>query len=180
MATVDVGANSYPSFADLDYADEYLGGDVMRATAWALKGPDARGRGLVSATRMLQGLRWVGTLPTTDEPPAIVRDVTVMLAADLLAKPKLFADASGNSNVKSAKAGSASVEFFAQTKDGPPLPMALWGLLLGFGLVRPIAAVCDLGAGAEVSGISGGCRPWKGRYGDDLSEGEDGYLGTEC
>lgn len=166
MAEVTVGGNDYPSFADLEEADTYLGGDVSRAVAWALQGEDARGRGLVSATRQLLAMPWCEAAPDVDDAPEIVVEVAIMLAADLLANPKLFADASGSSNIKTAKAGSAQVEFFAPVLGGPPLPRALWDRLANAGLV--CIADTSLNAGPYVSGIVDCHRPWRGRYADDL------------
>jgi hypothetical protein len=92
----------------------------------------------------------------------VVKEVTAMLAADLLAKPKLFADASGNTNVKSVKAGSASVDFFSPVVGGPPLPRALWDMLLNADLVC-LASGGSVNDGPFVSGAASGCRPLYGR-----------------
>lgn len=163
---VDVGSETYDVFADVDFADPYLAGDVARAGQWALRNEDAKGRGLVSATRMLLQLPWCDATPGFDDAPAVVREVTAMLAADLLAKPKLFADATGDTNVKSVKAGSVSVDFFSPVRGGPPLPLALWRLLLNAGLVCLGTTGSTVNDGALVSGISDGCelRGLGGRY----------------
>lgn len=163
MATVDVGSETYDAFADLDFANVFLAGDVARATAWAARTDDEKGRGLVSASRMLATLPWCDTVPPFDAVPEVVAEVTAMLAADLLASPKLFSDASGNSNIKSVKAGSAQVDFFSPVRGGPPIPLSLWNRLLVANLVcfGSSAIVLD---GPYVSGISDGCRPLAGRY----------------
>lgn len=163
MPDVDIGSNTYSAFTDVDAADEFLGGDVMRAAGWAARDDDAKGRGLVSATRMLLALPWCDAAPGFDDVPAVVAEVTAMLAADLLEKPKLFADASGNSNIKSAKAGSAQVEFFAPIDGGPPIPRALWDLLATADLVCLGGTSGLLDGGAIMSGISDGYRPYYGR-----------------
>lgn len=166
MATVDVGDSTFDAFIDLDFADEFLTGDVSRAVAWATRNVDAKGRGIVSATRMLLAMPWCADPPTFDAPPAVVMEVTAMLAADLLAKPKLFADATGNNEIKSVKAGSAQVDFFSPLRGGPPLPLALWRMLLNAGLVCLNSTGSAVNDGALVSGISEGCelRPLGGRY----------------
>lgn len=160
MPTVDVGAETYNSFASLDFADSFLGGDVLRAGPWALRNDDARSRGLASATRMMLQLPWA-LVPSMDGPPAVVQEVAAMLAADLLAKPRMFADVGTDSNLKVAKAGTAQVEFFRPVTGGPPLPKALWTMLANAGLV---ANTEGESAGAEVTGISDGCRPLGGRF----------------
>lgn len=164
MVKVLIGANEYDSFVAVAEADLFLAGDVTRATAWALRNDDAKARGLISATRMLVAMPWCDGVPDFDAAPAVVKDVTAMLAADLLAKPKLFADATGNSNIKTVKAGSAQVEFFAPVAGGPPLPMALWNLLMAADLMCPGKDAGTENDGPFVSGISGGCRPLGGRW----------------
>jgi hypothetical protein len=165
MADVDIGSDTYQAFADLEFADLYLAADVARSAAWALKNDDAKGRGLVSATRTMLSLPWCAAVPDpADVQVSPIPEVTAMLAADLLAKPRLFADASGNSNVKSAKAGSAQVEFFSPVDGGPPIPTALWTMLLNAGLVC-LGSVTDssVNDGPIITGISDGCRAYGGR-----------------
>lgn len=169
MASVTVDGNDYDSFVDLDFANEFLGGDVLRAIPWGRRDDDAKGRGLASATRKLLGLPWIGDAPSVDDPPDVVKQVSAMLAADMLAKPKLFSDATGASNVKTAKAGSASVEFFRPVPGGPVIPKGLWDMLVAAGLVGSFGSAD--GGGPEVSGIGEGCRPWRGRYADESTPG---------
>lgn len=167
MATISLGGNDYPSFISIADAAIYLAGDVSRAPAWALLAEAAQQRALISATRMLLALPWCDVTPDPADDantPQVVKDVTAMLASDLGSKPKLFADASGSSNVKSVKAGSASVEFFSPVVGGPPLPKALWMLLLNAGLVCLPSSGSIVNDGAIVSGIMGSeCRPIGGR-----------------
>lgn len=165
MPVITIGAKDYDSFIAVAGADDYLAADIARATGWASLADDAKGRALVSATRMLLTMPWCDATPdpAVDQPEPIP-SVTAMLGADLAAKPKLFADASGNSNVKRAKAGSAEVEFFAPVEGGPPLPIALWNMLLSAGLVC-LGGDTDVTLdGALPTGISGDCRPLGGRW----------------
>lgn len=161
MAKVDIDDESYDSFIDVERADVYLAGDIMRSTGWALANETARARALVSATRLLLTLPWVEE-PSIAAAPAVVQQVAAMLAADLLASPDLFADASGSSNVKSVRAGSASVEFFRPVEGGPFIPAGLWRLLLTAGLVSGTSDG-DSTAGPLVTGLWGGRRPLFGR-----------------
>lgn len=167
MATVDIGAETYQTYADIDFADPYLAADVQRAASWALKGEDAKARGLVSATRMLVTMPWITdpAPPAYDAAPLVVQEVTAMLAADLLDKPRLYADASANSNVKTAKAGSASVEFFKPTENAAPIPSFMWDMLASAGLVG--GSTGQLDDGPFVSGALASVRPLGGRYGWD-------------
>lgn len=165
MPTITLGGNEYDAFTDAAAATIYLAGDVLRAAGWATRNPDAQSRGLISATRQLLALPWCeGMAPTFDAVPPVVAEVTAMLAADLLAKPKLFTDATGNSNVKNVKAGSAQVEFFRPVDGGKPLPLQLWNMLNAAGLVCLGTGAASPLEGAYVSGISDGCRPLAGRY----------------
>lgn len=169
IATVTIADNDYEVFSDVDFADEWLAADVLRGVPWARRDEATKGRGLASATRKMLTLPWIDAPPSLDDPPDVVQQVNAMLAADMLAKPKLFSDATGASNVKMAKAGSAQVDFFRPVPGGPNFPTDLWNLLVGAGLVGSY----DMpdGGGAEVSGISSGCRPRLGRYTDDTVPG---------
>lgn len=177
MAVVPIGGQNFDAYTSVAEADVFLAGDVARAAAWALQNPDAKGRGLVSASRMILQLPWCldpAPLPTDAAVPDEVKQVTAMLAADLLAKPRLFSNASGNSNVKSAKAGSAQVEFFAPVGGAPPIPMALWTVLKNAGLVGCVDAG-EISGFPFVSGAQGECRPLGGRYGCDWPTAEQDY-----
>lgn len=166
MSEITIGTIDYDAFSDVDTADEYLTADVARATPWLALTTDSKGRALVSATRMMLALPWIDTTPD----PAVIQsspipDVCAMLAADLAANPKLFADASGDTNVKVAKAGSASVEFFSPVSGGPPIPKALWNILLNADLVGSIAGATDVTLdGPQPFGTSDSVRPLSGRY----------------
>lgn len=177
MAVVPIAAVNYDAFTTVAFADQFLGGDVARAASWTLKNADAKGRGLVSATRMLLWLPWLAVpapLPTDAEVDEVIQQVTAMLASDLLDKPRLFADASGNSNVKNVRAGSVGVEFFRPVEGGPPIPLALWNALVAAGLVGIVESGDQTGT-PFVSGVSEGCRPLGGRYEWDWPVAERDY-----
>lgn len=173
IATVD-----YDAFQTLEGADEYLAADIARAVAWAGYTDDDKGRGLVSATRMMLALPWCDTAPDpTVDQDSPIPEVCAMLAADLIAKPALQADASGTSNIKSVGAGPAKVEFFAPVDGGPPLPLALWGLLEAAGLVC-LNGYSDIDAALDAAqpfGTSDGCRPLGGRYPWDWPVASEDY-----
>lgn len=174
---VDIGADTFDVYADTDFADLFLAGDVLRAAGWAIRNPEAKARGLVSATRMLRRMPWTvvpAPLPTDDPENAVVQEVTAMLAADLLAKPRLFSDAATTSNVKSVKAGSASVDFFSPVRDGPPMPRVLWDMLVAANLVGLLDG--DDGSGPPfVTGNDRPCRPLGGRWQTDWLCAEQDY-----
>lgn len=163
MVSVTIGSNTYDSFVSVEDASKYLAADISRATGWAAASTDNQKRGVVSATRMLLGLTWCEEAPDpTEVQPSPIPEVTAQLAADLVAKPKLFSDASGSSNIKAVGAGSAKVEFFSPVSGGPPIPMALWNTLLAAGLVCLGTDSVSVNDGPWFSGVSG-CRPYEGR-----------------
>jgi len=165
MAVVTINSVNYEGFTTIALADAYLAADVVRAAPWTALTEDNKGRALISATRLLLAMPWCETAPDpTEAQEEPIPSVNAMLAADLAAKPKLFADASGDSNVKSVKAGSAQVEFFSPVDGGPPLPLALWNLLLAADLVCLGGAGGSVFAGPEPFGTCGGLRPLNGRY----------------
>lgn len=135
--TVTIDGDTYDVYADTDFADAWLKADVSRAAAWAaITDDDIKGRGLVSATRVLQSYPgWTDGVPDIADPPEAVQQAASMLAADLIAKPALQANPTGASNVKRAKAGSAEVEFFYPSSSGTPFPSDIWALLIAAGLV---------------------------------------------
>lgn len=170
MPLIDLGAGEYPSFADVDFADDYLAADIQRAAPWALLDPDStKPRALVSATRVLQRFL-AAPAPDPNDPlvdiPDALKQVTAMLASDLAAKPKLASGASPNSNLKVVRGGTASVEFFRPVDDKAPLPDDLWAMLLAVGLVGALNDPNDSGF-PIVTGLNDGCRPLGGRCRDD-------------
>lgn len=177
MAVITIGGNSYDSYISVAEADIYLAGDISRAAIWALMNEEAKGRHLISATRMLLALPWCEVAPDpAGDPVPPVPEVTAMLAADLNANPALFADATGNSNIKSAKAGSAQIEFFSPVDGGPPLPRALWDRLLRAGLVcLGIGDSDPILDAAQPFGTSAGCRPLGGRNAWEWLIAEEDY-----
>src|SRR3546814_10359225 len=105
---------------------------------------DQQKRALITATRILLTMPWCGTVPDPavdqDEP---IPSVTAMFAADLAANPDLATDASGDSNIKRAQAGSTEVEFFSPVAGGAPMPKSLWNILLAADMMCPAGAGGD-------------------------------------
>lgn len=129
MASVTIGTNSYPSFVTVDEADIYLAADVERGELWAIATEEEHARGVISATRFLLRLTWRDTPPDPNgTPPQVVLDACCLLAADMLISPDLYSNPSTASNIKSAGAGPAKVEFF-RPQAGTPLPTLIWSML---------------------------------------------------
>jgi hypothetical protein len=171
MATVDIGANSYEVYADLDTADAYLGAESW-ATAWrAETDDDAKSRALVTATRTLDKLVWSGSktdpeqplqwprkgtglsadlVPDEDTIPQRVIDAAAVLAAlviagvDFVSKPSTQTGA-----VKRQQAGSVSIEYFRDVFDfeGDRLPLQAWEL------IAPLLGGAGIIGGSEGTGL---------------------------
>ncbi len=136
MAVIVIGGANYDGYATVAEADTYLAADASRAVAWALLDADAKGRALMSGTRLLERQCWEsGTAP---DPTGVIieplRDATILLAADISVDPSKGDSGSTATNLKRAKAGSAEVEFFRDTSS-LPLPDAPYALLVPTGLL---------------------------------------------
>lgn len=178
MPSVDIGAETYPAYADQDYADVFLLADARRSASWAARTPDTKGRGLVTATRLLQRQTgWTDGAPDINDPPEAVKEVTSMLADDILAKPLLGDDARQvGSNVKRAKGGPAEVEFFRAIPASTILPQYVIDLLLAAGLWSG----SDSGDGGPVvSGVRSASH-FPDECGDVVPWRDTGWPGVGC
>ncbi len=137
MPVIDLGGNNYPAYADIAAADIVLAADISRAAGWASRTADTKARALITASRLIARLKWAsGQAPDPDAPPEAIGEAAAMLAADLAAKPSLAGSLGQESNLKRVKAGSAEVEFKANTAQGTlPMPADIWTLILSTGLI---------------------------------------------
>lgn len=139
MATVNIEGVTYDVYGSLSAADAYFAA-ALHATSWAavLDDDDQRAKSLVTATRMLDRARWVGTktspsqalewprtgvtdrygVPLSDSAvPVSIENGCYELANLLLGDSSIQNATSSGSNVKSVEAGSAAVEFFRSTSN---------------------------------------------------------------
>lgn len=152
MATITIGAVDYHSYATVAEADSYLEADFT-ATAWRdEEDEDQKARALVTASRLLDRLVWLGEKTDEDQTtawprdgvpgvddgttPQQVADATCVLASMILDGNEVVTSPSQASNIKRQKAGSVEQEFFrpgGATNARLPLPVAelLRGLLGG-------------------------------------------------
>lgn len=128
MPQVTISDAQYDVYATVEVIDQYLAGDLQRASAWAALTPEVKAQADVSATRLLQRQAWRDGVPPVEDAPLVVQQATALLAADIAAKPSLGDSASTGSNIKAVGAGSARVEFFSPVA-GTLLPSAAWALL---------------------------------------------------
>lgn len=112
--TVDIGSDTYTSYADLDTADTYLAASVTVA-GWADATDDNKGKALVSATRLLNRQIWADGYTTFDERLA-VQDI-VNACCELAG---MFIDGSTDpltssstvQTTQSLKAGTVQITYF--------------------------------------------------------------------
>lgn len=135
MAKVDIGADTFDSFAGEDFADTYIAGDVLAAEAWAELDRNGRNRTLVTATRILKRLNWSDGVPSFDDTPLPVQEGTAEFAAAIAAGYDLGTEPAAQLQVRRQKAGSVEVEYFANLDSPayqpPPLPRPVWELIKG-------------------------------------------------
>jgi hypothetical protein len=137
MVDVTVGSDTYTgNFANQATADLYLNASAQYAAPWAALTEDAKGRALISSTRRLERETWINgdVLPLT-EPDVI--DASIILAAQIAAKPAVATGSGTGSNIKVAGAGSARVEFF-RGQDGAQFTEDVSALIAPFLAVTKI------------------------------------------
>lgn len=147
MAEIIINATSYDAYVTVDEADAYLEGDFT-ATAWrAETDEDAKARAIVSASRYLDRLSWVGEKATPDQPlawprsgidgiddyeiPQQVLDACCLLAKYIHEGQPIETSQTTQSNVRRIKAGSVEQEFFYPFTLGTKMPMPVQDLLAG-------------------------------------------------
>jgi hypothetical protein len=131
MATVTIDAVNYDVYADVATATSYLNASLSSsAAAFRAASADDKARSLVMATRWIDAQNWAGEkanpaqaldwprtgidgLDDSVVPPEIIA-ASIELAAMLTENPALITEISsgGAAEVKSLKAGSASIEYF--------------------------------------------------------------------
>lgn len=149
--TITIGGEDYDVYVIVAQADIYLAADVSRFAAWAALTADEKGQAIVTATRRMDRLKWIGveTDLVTPQPlewprtgatdcdgnaigttvvPDEIDEATIILAADIAAKPALGDTTSTDSNLKRAVAGSVEVEFF-RAQGGTILPSYIMELV---------------------------------------------------
>ncbi len=148
---IDLGGVDYNVYVVVAQADEFLAADVARAAGWTALTDDQKKQSIITSTRRLDRLKWIGieTDLVTPQPlewprtgatdcdgneiltsvvPDEIDEATILLAADIAAKPSLGDNTSTKSNLKRAVAGSVEVEFF-RAQGGTILPSNIMELV---------------------------------------------------
>lgn len=181
MATVDAGGEEFTVYADIDTADAYLAG-AFHATDWASLTDDVKGKALVTATRILDRQRWLGSKTVSDQvlawprtgtgvsgveddtiPEAIIAGA-IELALTVSAGADVQNQATTEETVKRIQAGSVSIENFRSTQQfSARFPQ----------IIQELIGVYLLGGSASFGGpiVSGtdACSPFEDKY--DFNEG---------
>lgn len=114
MATVSIGSDDYTSYADQDTADTYLAASVT-VVGWATASDDTKGKGLVSATRLLDRQKWATGYTTFDERvaiPAIVDACCELAGMFVDGSTDPLSTSSTQQTIKDLKAGSVQITYF--------------------------------------------------------------------
>lgn len=145
-----IGGTEYIAYVDLAFADQYLAADPNAANWRAEEDDDVKGRAIIAATRVLNRLRWKGSLAEagqdlawprkgasdrngaidSDIIPAAVLDACCELARLVIDGTDINAYRTSAQQKKRIKAGSVEVENFRGAEGVPtPLPWEAWSLI---------------------------------------------------
>jgi hypothetical protein len=167
MAEVDIGAETFTTYADVDTADAYLTGSIHAGTDWSGATTDNKGRALVTATRILDRQRWLAAYDTFAERSVVqnIIDASIEMALALVQGSGLQTDQSTAQQLQSIKAGSVSLTYF-RGAEGVPLrfPLIVWELLrdylvgtgTGTALLPKATGVDGQSVTAQTFGFTGG------------------------
>ncbi len=147
MAEVTINSEEYNSYSTVAAADTYLNASLgAAADAWRAADADTKGRGLVTATRWLDGQTWLGeptdpdqdfAFPRTgidgledDETPDELVQASQELAAALVEDPDLRTTLS-ETKLQSMSAGSVSLTYFRgeSVEVSTPFPSIIMDLI---------------------------------------------------
>lgn len=112
--TVSIGSDDYTSYADLDTADTYLAASVT-VQGWSTATDDTKGKGLVSATRLLDRQLWATGYTTFDERlaiPAIVNACCELAGMFIDGSTDPLTSSTTVQTTQSLKAGSVAITYF--------------------------------------------------------------------
>ena len=165
MSTVEIGTNTYFTYATRDEADAYLLPTSYNAT-WSALQPDEQSGFLVESARIIDRQKWKADYDTQEKREVVegIVNGSILIAAMLASGEADFvAKATTASSTKRLKAGSAEVEYFRDFSQSsqnrfPVSLMELFGVYLG----TNGSASAPVG-GSFVSGVSGcslASQPW--------------------
>ena len=146
VTTVTISSTDYRTYADIEFAAEYLAADPINAATWAAFSDDQQGQYIVLATRIFDRMSWKGEKTDEDQEgewprtgidgvdedtlPLKFVQATVELAAQLANGVDVSNLQSTANNTKRMKAGSVEIEYFRGAEGQPyRLPLPVWELI---------------------------------------------------
>lgn len=131
MPTITLSGNDYDSYVSVADADVYLAADLQYAAIWSTLTTDQKGQALITATRALDELSWLGektsssqalewprssTGITTVDDDAVPSDIVsaTSLYGVILSSDSTLLEQEASSNIKRIKAGSVELERFSR------------------------------------------------------------------
>lgn len=177
MASITIGSSTFSTYGTVAEADTYLEGDFGAALWRAEADEDQKARALVTATRVIDRMCYLGDKTDPDQDNAFPRDDMGLDDYPDGAVPQEIIDASfvlaklihagskvddnptpGQPGIKRQKAGSVEVEYFIPTEDPTRLPTSVWEMISKF-----FCGGTGLG-GSIASGVDG-CSAFSPGYG---------------
>lgn len=138
MPTLTINGVDAFSYADIEYADDYLVFDPQYS-GWASLSDDDKARYLVSATRFLDTLDWADPWKTQEAREAesrIVQACVILAAMISRGEADFVSTGTTSTGTKRLKAGSTEIEYFGPgsvtVAGNGQLPAQLWALLKDF------------------------------------------------
>lgn len=151
MKTVDIGAESYSTYADEDDADAYLGASLHAGTTWSGASATTKTQALVTATRILDRQKWSSSYTTQALRFAVANIVSasIEMALALVDGSDFQSEQSTGQKLQSIRAGSVSLSYFRGAEGTPHrFPLIVHELL------RDYLAGSDLTLAGVATGVS--------------------------
>ena len=119
VGSVEISANTFPVFGDLDRAIQYILGSTNGTEFIEAPGLEQK-RALITAKRWLDRQNWKAgfPVPTDGLVPLGIEMAQYELAILLVENGEAFTERSTGSNERVLQAGSARIEFFSRTDGG--------------------------------------------------------------
>lgn len=152
MKTVDVGADSYSTYADEDDADLYLAAALHAGTTWSSLSSTTKAQALVTATRILDRQKWAAGYTTQALRFAVTNiiNASIEMALALVAGSDFQSEQSTGQKLQSIRAGSVSLSYFRGAEGTPHrFPLIVHELL------RDYLAGADLSLAGVATGVTG-------------------------
>ena len=152
MKTIDIGADSYLAYADVEDADTYLGAAFHAGTDWSGASETSKGQALVTATRILDRQRWADAYDTQAEREVVgdIVNASIEMALSLIQGSDVQTAQSTGQALQSIRAGSVALTYFRGAEGKPHRFPTIVNELL-----RDYLAGADFSIGMTATGADG-------------------------